>query len=629
MKHIHSFLSILAAAALALACMPEQVISSIPEFKPEQSYLGIPYEGGITNSVIKATASWSFEESSIPDWLTVTPHSGGSEVNGIVFAADKNTTPSDRVANLIVNVAGKQQRFTVVQSGPGAFEAPLSTIAEVAAGADGEVFRIRATVTGIRNTNYGNIDVADETGSIYIYGLFNALGQYPSAATGGWASFGIETGDVITVQGPRTLYNGTTLELVDATLIKVEKSLIAVEPGEIKLESPEAGTFTISVVSKANGMAVLPSADWIRMTDIAAGAGDAVVYSFAYDANTTTAARTANVQFKAANSSKSVSVSQPGVPPTGQSITEIVALPDDSGVETLESTVVAKTTRGFVISDGTTAIYAYDNGSNPVEIGDVVKVLATKTTYNGVPELATLTSVEKTGTATVNYPSPKDVTADALTYKADVAEYIQFAGVLKVSGNYYNVEIDGVDPTVKQGSIVYPVEALGAKDLDGKSIMVTGYYNGLSGSDKYLNVIATKVEAYDADAKGTLKNPYTPAEAAAAVAGLSWTSNTEYESTDEVYMKGKICKIADKGTYTEGGTYGNATFFISGDGTGDGEFQVYRALYLGNKKFEAGQTDIKVGDEVVIHGKLMNYKGNTPETVSGKAYLYSLNGKTE
>jgi hypothetical protein len=56
---------------------------------------------------------------------------------------------------------------------------------------------------------------------------------------------------------------------------------------------------------------------------------------------------------------------------------------------------------------------------------------------------------------------------------------------------------------------------------------------------------------------------------------------------------------------------------------------VFRALYLGNKKFEAGKTDIKVGDDVIIFGKLMNYKGNTPETVSGKAYLYSLNGKTE
>lgn len=626
MKHIHSFLSILAAAALALGCVPEQVISSIPEFKPDQSYLGIPYEGGIANTGVTSKTDWSFDESTIPEWLTVTPHNGGPAVNSIVFAAEKNTAASDRTANLIVNVAGKQQRFTVVQSGPGAFEAPLSTIEQVAAGADGEVFRIRATVTGIRNTNYGNIDVDDGTGSIYIYGLFNGLGQYPKDAAGGWGSFGIESGDIITVQGPRTMY-GSTLELVDATLIKVEKSLISVEPGEIALESAEAGTFTISVVSKADGMAVLPSESWIKLTDIAAGEGGAAVYSFAYEANTTTAARTASVVFKATNSSKSVSVTQPGVPPTGQSITDIVALPDNSGVETLESTVVAKTTKGFVISDGATAIYAYDSGTNAVELGDKVKVLATKTTYNGVPELATITSVEKTGTASVVHPTVKDITAGIVDYTASVAEYIQFTGTLKVSGNYLNVEFDGVDTGTKQGSIVYPIDALDAKSFDGQVITVTGYFNGLSSGGKFVNVIATKIAG--ANAKGTLSNPYTPAEAAATVAGLKWTSNTEYESTDEVYMKGKICKIANKGTYTEGGTYGNASFYLSADGTGDGEFYVFRALYLGNKKFEAGQTDIKVGDEVVIYGKLMNYQNNTPETVSGKAYLYSLNGKTE
>ena len=627
MKLIKSFLTILAAAALAAGCVPEQVIPSLPEFKPDQSYLGIPYEGGVTSTTIKATTQWSFDEASIPDWLTVTPHSGGSDVNAIVFAADKNTASSDRTANLLVNVAGKQQRFTVVQGGPGAFEAPLSTIAQVAAGSDGEVFRIRATVTGIRNTNYGNIDVADETGSIYIYGLFNGMGQYPKDAAGGWSSFGIESGDVITVQGPRTLYNGTTLELVDATLIKVEKSLISVEPSAIELESAEAGTFTISVVSKADGMAVLPSADWIKLTDIAAGEGGAAVYSFAYEANTTTAARTANVVFKATNSSKSVAVSQPGVPPTGQSITEIVALPDDSGVETLESQVVAKTTKGFVVSDGTTAIYAYDNGANAVEIGDKVKVFATKTTYNGVPELASITAIEKIGTVAVEHPAVKDITAGALDYAATVAEYIQFTGTLKKSGNYYNVEIEGVDPAVRQGSIVYPIDALDAASFDGQSITVTGYFNGISGGGKYVNVIATKIAG--ANAKGTLANPYTPAEAAAAVAGLAWTSNTEYEHTDEVYVAGKICKIASKGTYTEGGTYGNATFFLSADGSGDGDLQVFRALYLGNVKFTEGKTDIKVGDDVIICGQLMNYKGNTPETVSGKAYLYSLNGKTE
>ena len=625
MKLRYYILSILAGAALAAGCAQEQVISSIAEFKPEKSYIGLPLEGGINTTPVKATASWSFDTSAIPEWLTVSPTSGGAEVEHIVFAAEPNTGNSERSVNLVVTVGGKQQRFTVIQAGPGAVEAPLSTIAQVVAGNDGETFRIRGTVTSIVNTNYGNLYVSDDTGSIYIYGLFNAKGQYPKDA-GGWATFGVDAGDVITVQGPRTLYNGTTLELVDATLISVEKSLIEVDPADVAVGS-EAGTFSVSVVSKANGMVVLPSQNWVRVTDIAAGEGEAVVYTFAYDANTTTATRSATIQFKAANSAKSITVTQEGVPPTGQSITEIVALPDNSGVETLESVVVAKTGRGFVVSDGTTAIYAYDSGANAVEPGDVVKVLATKTTYNGVPELATLTSVEKTGTAAVNHPAVKDVTAEALTYEASVAEYIQFTGTLKVSGNYYNVEIDGVDPAVKQGSIVYPVESLGAAALNGQSITVTGYYNGLSSGGKYLNVIATKVVG--ANAKGTLSNPYTPAEAAEAVAGLTWSSNTDYESTDDVYVRGKICRIASGGTFTEGGTYGNASFFLSADGTGDGEFQVYRALYLGNKKFEAGQTDIKVGDDVIIFGKLMNYRGNTPETVSGKAYLYSLNGKTE
>ena len=127
---------------------------------------------------------------------------------------------------------------------------------------------------------------------------------------------------------------------------------------------------------------------------------------------------------------------------------------------------------------------------------------------------------------------------------------------------------------------------------------------------------------------GTLANPYNPAGAAAAVKDLTWTSNDSYDTTGDVYVKGKISRIADKGTFTEGGTYGNASFYISEDGKESGEFYCFRILYLGNKKFEAGKTDIKVGDEVIICGQLMNYRGNTPETVAGKAYLYSLNGST-
>ena len=133
----------------------------------------------------------------------------------------------------------------------------------------------------------------------------------------------------------------------------------------------------------------------------------------------------------------------------------------------------------------------------------------------------------------------------------------------------------------------------------------------------------------DAKGSGTLSDPYNPLGAANAVKNLTWTDNSTYDTTGEVYVKGKISRIADKGTFTDGGTYGNASFYISEDGTENGEFYCFRVLYLGNKKFAAGQTDIKVGDEVIVCGQLMNYRGNTPETVAGKAYLYSLNGKTE
>ena len=628
MKLRNYILSILAGAALAAGCAQEQVISSIAEFKVDKSYIGLPLGGGTNSSAFEATASWSFDTSAIPDWLTVTPTSGGAGSDYIVFFADPNTGSSPRTVKLTVTVGGQAQNFTIFQEGPGEYEAPLSTVADVMAGNDGQTFRIRGTVTGIVNTNYGNIYIADETGSIYIYGLLNAKGQYPKDA-GGWATFGVDAGDVITVQGPRTLYNGTTLELVDATLIKVEKSLIDVDPSEVALESSDAGTFSVSVVSKADGMAVLPSENWLRLTDIAAGEGGAAVYSFAYDANTTTAARTATVLFKAVNSSKSITVTQPGIPPTGQSVTEIVALPDNSGVETLESTVVGKTAKGFVLSDGTTAIYVYDSGANAVELGDVVKVLATKTTYNGVPELATVTSVEKTGTASWSYPSPKDITADALTYEASVAEYVSFTGVLKKSGNYYNVELDGVDPGVKQGSLVSPVEALGVDAYDGQAITATGWFNGLSGGGKYVNLIVTKITG--ANAKGTLNNPYTPAEAADAVKDLTWTSNSEYQTTDPVYVKGKISRIAQSKGVDQVFTadYGNASFYISADGSESGEFYVFRTLYLGNRKWVEGDTQIKVGDEVIITGPLMNYQGTTPETVANKTCLYSLNGKTE
>lgn len=120
---------------------------------------------------------------------------------------------------------------------------------------------------------------------------------------------------------------------------------------------------------------------------------------------------------------------------------------------------------------------------------------------------------------------------------------------------------------------------------------------------------------------GTLNDPYNPVAATNVAKALAADAKT----SNDVYVKGIISSI--ESTFTKSGDFGNATFFISEDGKQADEFYIFRTLYLNNQKYTTG-TDIKVGDEVIICGKLTNYKGNTPETAEKESYLYSLNGKT-
>ena len=124
---------------------------------------------------------------------------------------------------------------------------------------------------------------------------------------------------------------------------------------------------------------------------------------------------------------------------------------------------------------------------------------------------------------------------------------------------------------------------------------------------------------------GTLADPYNAAGANKFIKSLA----ADTESDNDVYIKGKIVKFANKGEFENSGTYGNSTFYISDDGKESSEqFYVFRTLYFGNVQWTSGVTP-KVGDEVIICGKVIYYQGKTPETSGNKSYLYSLNGKTE
>ena len=95
-------------------------------------------------------------------------------------------------------------------------------------------------------------------------------------------------------------------------------------------------------------------------------------------------------------------------------------------------------------------------------------------------------------------------------------------------------------------------------------------------------------------------------------------------STSDFYVKGKICSIK----YEYSAEYGTATYNISEDGSEGIEFTVYSSYYFENKKWQEGDNQIAVGDEVIVCGKIINYNGNTPEFVSKQNYLVSLNGNT-
>lgn len=132
--------------------------------------------------------------------------------------------------------------------------------------------------------------------------------------------------------------------------------------------------------------------------------------------------------------------------------------------------------------------------------------------------------------------------------------------------------------------------------------------------------IGTPEPTPDPVGDGTLANPYNAIAASNVAAALESGAKTE----GNVYVKGIISNIK----YTYSTNYGTATFSISEDGKAANSFLCYGVYYLDNKAYDDEKaTNVNVGDEVIICGKLMNYNG-TYETSNKEAYLYSLNGIT-
>lgn len=116
------------------------------------------------------------------------------------------------------------------------------------------------------------------------------------------------------------------------------------------------------------------------------------------------------------------------------------------------------------------------------------------------------------------------------------------------------------------------------------------------------------------DITNTAETAYTIAKAKELIdAGKGLSEN--------VYVKG----IVSQASKELNPTYGSLSYNISDDGKTENELQVYGGLSFESQKFTSVD-DIKVGDVVVVYGKLKKF--NTTYELDKNNILISLNGKT-
>jgi len=383
--------AIIALFTLALtSCNDDDSATLLDEIQVTSSYVGIPLDGGSNSISVNAKEAWSVDADEIPEWLTVSPMSGQAGKTDVTFSAP--SALDGRTAVLHITCAGKKQTINIIQGLPVIEDA---TCAEVIAGPESKTYRVTGTVKSIVNTTYGNWYLADETGEIYIYGTLDAKGNEKN-----FLSLGIEVGDIVTVEGPKTLY-GTTVELVNVTVVKIQKSLVKVEsvdPADATFPM-EGGDITVNLSCKTNnGISVeIPDAakDWLSIVSIAGGSEPVVKFHAAPNAG---GDRDVTVVFKTTDGKKEytaeTSFTQKGA---------IMEVPVSDFLNAAEDNTQYRITgiitrlyssdsqgKSFYIRDysGEVLVYRAEGFiESGAKVGDIITLVGKRTSYRDTPQM--------------------------------------------------------------------------------------------------------------------------------------------------------------------------------------------------------------------------------------------------
>lgn len=429
-KYIFTVL-IAAIGLLAASCSDDKELGAAVGIQASQSTVSIPVEGGSATIDVTSQGDWKImtkdqkgvAKDSIPKWLTVTPPQGGAGTTTVTMSAEATQGANN---STIMLVSGSNiQYVNIIQ---GVLNPPFSTCAEVLAGNDGDTYKVKGTMTKISSTVYGNWYIKDETGEVYIYGTLDANG-----ATKNFASLGLEEGDEVTIQGPRSTHQGT-IEMVDVTVLSYTKSLVKVESIDKNDLPKEGGEFKVNLTLKGEGVNVsIPEEDqdWLSIKGIDINGTEAVITLKA--AANEKGARTSNISITSSKGSQTSTVTAT-LNQQGSIVDCNIADFNAAAVGTTLYRLTGVITKvedaaagKFYIKDASGEVYVYKNTEfkdKNLKVGDIVTLTGTKSEYNGVGQVVNSEIVDTKAVTKISV-------ADFLTKADDNDVYYMLEGTIE------------------------------------------------------------------------------------------------------------------------------------------------------------------------------------------------------
>ena len=296
-------------------------------------------------------------------------------------------------------------------------EEKILTVAEFLAAEvdDTTYYTLKGTITRVANTNYGNFDLTDETGTVYVYGLYSEDG----ATDKYWAASGAKLGDDIVISALRSEFNGSA-QAGSARFVELTS------PGTRAFWtfSKDALTFGSAAAEQSitieaynlNGN-VNVSSDNAQFTGTYT---DGVLTVSALE-NTSTENITGNITVTAGTLEKVIPVTQSGVS-GGTEVTAEATMADFGWAN-------SATVKEAKIDDNVTVTFAQDKASNPPAFytsGNAVRLYQNGATMTVTANGKTIKSMEITFAQNHYYMAPDcgefSAEAETRTWTGDATE---------------------------------------------------------------------------------------------------------------------------------------------------------------------------------------------------------------